>query len=160
MIRYVKFGDNLLLFEQVNAVSAPSTATKSQTEASGSAPGKRSQITASEALEKADEDLKNLYHTLVDRLNGLGDDVEQKTLRYYFAFSRIRNFASVEIKHTLKKIVVHVNINPDDIQCEEGFTRDVRDVGHYGTGDLEITIKSYSDIERALQHFQDSYENA
>ena len=30
----------------------------------------------------------------------------------------------------------------DDIQLEKGFPRDVRHIGHLGTGYLEITIRS------------------
>ena len=39
-----------------------------------------------------------------------------------------------------------------------GFTRNVKDVGHFGTGDLEITIKSDEDLERAKPLILKSYE--
>lgn len=32
---------------------------------------------------------------------------------------------------------------------EKGFTRDVRNIGHFGTGKLEITIKNLTDLEKA-----------
>jgi len=41
---------------------------------------------------------------------------------------------------------------------ENGFTRDVRKIGHFGTGDLEITIKSDQDFERAKGYIVQSYE--
>jgi predicted transport protein len=37
-------------------------------------------------------------------------------------------------------IVVYVKVNPDTINIEEGTRRDVRKIGHYATGDSEITI--------------------
>ncbi len=35
------------------------------------------------------------------------------------------------------------------IHQEEGFTHDVRNLGHFATGGLEITIGSDDDLERA-----------
>ncbi len=50
--------------------------------------------------------------------------------------------------------------SPDSITLEEGFTRDVRNIGHFGTGDLEIIIKSASDFEKAKPLLVRSYESA
>ena len=41
---------------------------------------------------------------------------------------------------------------------EAGFTRDVRKIGHFGTGDLEITMTSHDDLERAKPLVVSSYE--
>ena len=46
-------------------------------------------------------------------------------------------------------ILLHLKINPDDIELEEGFTRDMRNIGHYGTGDLQVTIRTAKDYEKA-----------
>jgi predicted transport protein len=51
-----------------------------------------------------------------------------------------------------------VKIDPDTIDLKQGFTRDVRKIGHYGTGDLEITIKSAQDFEEAKSLLIQSYE--
>ena len=76
----------------------------------------------------------------------------------YFAFRRIKNFACVEVHPQVEKLLVFVKINPDDVELVEGFTRDVRAIGHFGTGDLEITIKSAADLERAQPLIIASYE--
>jgi len=95
-----------------------------------------------------------------EHLEGLGDDVQFKVLQFYFAFKRIKNFACVEIKTQERKLIVHVKVAPDTITLEDGFTRDVRTIGHFGTGDLEITIRSMEDFEKAKPLFDRSYENA
>ena len=41
-----------------------------------------------------------------------------------------------------------------------GFTRDVSNVGHYGTGDLEITLVKPEDLERAIPLIKRSYEES
>ena len=76
----------------------------------------------------------------------------------YFAFKRIKNFACVEIKPQINVIRLYLKLNPPSIELEEGFTRDVRNVGHFGTGDLEVTLKSHKDFERSKSLIQQSYE--
>jgi predicted transport protein len=51
-----------------------------------------------------------------------------------------------------------VQMNPDSVALEHGFTRDVRNVGHWGTGDLEVTIACVADFERAKPLLLQSYE--
>ena len=83
-----------------------------------------------------------------------------KTLKYYFAFKRIKNFACVEVHTQTKQILVYIKINPDNITLENGFSRDVSSIGHYGTGDLEITISSNEDFEKAKPLLVRSYESS
>jgi len=51
-----------------------------------------------------------------------------------------------------------VKVDPSEVTLEAGFTRDVSEVGHYGTGDLEITLSKPEDLERAKPLIQQSYE--
>lgn len=55
-------------------------------------------------------------------------------------------------------LTVFVKVDPDTVSLENGFTRDVRNIGHYGTSDLEITIHSAGDLERAQPFLQRSYD--
>jgi len=49
-------------------------------------------------------------------------------------------------------------VDPESVELVEGFTRDMRNIGHYGTGDLEINIQSKEDFEKAKPLFQKSYD--
>lgn len=158
LIRYVRFGDDLLLLEQVNAVEASQT--KSELPTPKRPVSQDGLGTVTYYLEKADDELTNRYEALKEFLINLGDDVQEKTLKHYIAFKRIKNFACLEIHINTRNILAYVKIDPDSVQLEENFTRDVRNVGHYGTGDLEIKIKSLSDFEKAKPLLQKSYENA
>ena len=53
---------------------------------------------------------------------------------------------------------VYLKIDPNTVTLQEGFSRDVRTIGHYGTGDLEITIRTQEDLEHAKPLLQRSYE--
>jgi predicted transport protein len=157
LIRYLRFDDDLLLLEQLTAASAePSTITV--TEGGKPKPGVSVYKTASEYLAQSDQALKDRFEAVRAYLLALGDDVQEKTLKFYFAFRRIKNFACVEVRPQTGKVLVYLKVNPDSVELEEGFTRDVRKIGHFGTGDLEVTISGESDLEKAKPLFDASYE--
>jgi predicted transport protein len=155
LIRYRKFGEGLLLFELVNVAEAQGNGSGSSS--AGSSSGNNYK-TVTEHLEAANQELTDLYHSLRDFLMNLGDDVQEKTLKYYFAYKHIKNFACVEVYTQSNKLQVYVKLNPDEVQLEENFTRDVRDIGHFGTGDLEITIRNQEDLEKAEPLILKSYD--
>ena len=160
LIRYMRFGDDLLMLEQVNAVSAPTNgAAAAQVMSAGPSGSRAGDKTVSDYLAQADQELTDRFDALKEYLTNLGDDVQVKALKKYFAFKRIKNFACVEVHTRTRNLLVYVKVDPDTIQLEQGFTRDVRKIGHFGTGDLEIVISSAADFERAKALLDLSYEN-
>lgn len=152
LIRYRRFCDDLLLLELLTTVS-----TKPLPMADTKLGKPQKYKTNAEHLADASEALANLYADLETFLMGLGDDVVQKELRFYFAFKRIKNFACVEVKTQLNVLRVFLKIDPSTVDLEEGFTRDVRQVGHIGTGDLEVTLHGHEDFDRAKPLILQSY---
>ena len=155
LIRYKKYGNQFILLELVNATTAASSQTISVGDGSDSV-----QSTVVELLAKSHKDVQDRFDLLKEFLLALGDDVQMKTLKHYFAFKRFGNFACAEVHPFKKRILVYVKVNPDSCVLEDGFTRDVRTVGHYGTGDLEITISTNDDLERAKPLLLKSYEGS
>ena len=157
LIRYRRYGPDLMLFELVNPRTGahggdiPVTTSKP-----GAKPGKGPYKTVSERLASSSSDLQGVYHGLRNHLVSL-DDVEVKVTKQYVAFRRLKNFASVDVLPQAGKLLVYVKQDPQNVQLEAGFTRDVRSIGHYGTGDLEITITSTDDLERAMPLVMASY---
>ena len=169
LIRYRRFGPNLLMLELVNAGSTESrattrpagagTATVSSTKVDADTdPSASPRKTASEALAELGGPLQDLYEELRAYLMALGDDVQEKTLKHYVAFKRLRNFACVVVRKA--SVTVFLKVDPDTVTLEPGFTRDVREIGHLGPGDLEVTISSRVALERAKPLFQASYEGS
>jgi predicted transport protein len=163
LIRYRKYGDELVLFELVNAITAQASTTAQPTvkntlvEHNGKSRGVSSYKTASDLLEQAPPDLRDRFEALKAFLLALGDDVQMKTLKFYFAFRRIKNFACVEVHPQTRHILIYVKVDPSSVQMEKGFIRDVHAIGHYGTGDVEITVQNDADMERAKPLLLQSY---
>jgi predicted transport protein len=114
--------------------------------------------TVTEALAKARPELQALYADLDALLLGLGDDVAMAVTKYYFAYRRLRNIACVELRLQTNSLVVFLRVDPDTVEIEEGFLRDVRRVGHLGTGDLEVRISTADDLKRAVPLIEMAYE--
>jgi Uncharacterized conserved protein len=156
LIRYRHYPDGFLILEMVNAVSADPA--QSASCSPGGTGGKHQVKTVSDYLAQASEPLRELYQALEDSLVAMGDDVEKKVLKHYIAFKRIKNFACVEVKVQNKCLIVNVKCPPTEENLIPGFTADVTNVGHLGTGNLEITIRSLDDLARAQRLLEMSYQ--
>jgi predicted transport protein len=157
LIRYRRYGDGLLLLELVNAGSSAGAvgATTPTTKALASAPPD-----IAYRISQASPAIKDLFEALKAYLLGLGDDVQIKQLQSYFAFKRIKNFACVEVHPQAGKISMFLKVESTTVTLSEGFSRDVSNIGHWGTGDLEITLKTLDDLSRAQPLIVRSYEGS
>lgn len=160
LIRYRRYGDDLLLFELVNSMEADPLPVETSAPAAKGKATKTSGTykTFTEYLTQASDELRDRYEAFRAFAEALGDDVEAKQLKYYTAFRRLKNFACVEVHTRTNNLVVFLKVNPKTITLEPGFSRDVSEIGHYGTGDLELIIRSMADLERAKPLIVASYE--
>lgn len=158
LIRYRRYGNELLLFELVNAPLLQAIDEPEEIGLSAVTKSKGTYKTVTDYLAQAKPELRDCYEALEAFLLALGEDVQINTLKYYIAFKRLQNFACAEVRTGAETLLVYVKVNPDSIALEPGFTRDVRGIGHYGTGDLEITIRNDEDLEMAKGLLVKSYE--
>lgn len=159
LIRYRRYGSEYVLLELVNSSTGDSAEP-----ADGSTGPKRPpphppiERSVSDYLARASTELRDLYQALEDFTLALGDDVTRKALKFYIAFRRIKNFACVEVHPQARKLLIYLKVNPDRVDLDPGFSRDVRKIGHFGTGDLELTLTTPDDLERAKPLIVSSYE--
>jgi predicted transport protein len=152
LLRYRRYGGDLLLLELVRASSAAPVQKRAHTVETKE---KQHVIATAEAGAGA-KALDDVWETLKAFLMALGDDVQMKELEHYVAFRRLKNFASV--KRQNKELLVWVRLDPSTVVLEEGFTRDVSKIGHAGTGDLEIRIPNAGYLLRAQPLLLRSYQ--
>jgi len=158
LIRYRRFGSELLMLDLVAVTRAKGVIIDSKGgPVDGGAGGGNKYKTIGAVLQELDPVMMDRFEALRAYMVALGDDVQETTLRFYIAFKRIKNFACVEFRPTTGKILIFVKVDPSTVQLEAGFTRDVSNVGHFGTGDLEITLSKADDLERAKPLIERSY---
>ena len=99
--------------------------------------------------------MRNLYHSICGFIESLGDDIVSNQLKLYLAYKKVQNMVCIEIHN--KQIILFLKLNPETVKLENGFTRDMRSIGHYGTGDLQITIKNAADFQKAKSLLERAY---
>jgi predicted transport protein len=165
LLRYRRFGNDLLMIELVHTpdVSKSQSASPAVAEV-GSVNSLSSERYLSQRISyriaNAPKDTLDIYQAVVAFLTSIGDDVQLKELKNYVAFKRIKNFACVEVYPQARAVTAYLKVDPATAALEDGFTRDVRRIGHSGTGDLEVSMKSLHDFEKAQPLFVRAYEGA
>jgi predicted transport protein len=155
LIRYRYFQDDNVIFELAGTSQKQEQIKKSTTTSS---------ITKyremGDAINAASNELMSLYQEMEDFIFSLGDDVQKKELKYYHAYSRIKNFVCSEIRSKKNEIIIYLRLDYNSIQNPSDNLRDVSNVGHYGTGDTEAIIKKIADLEALKSLIEESYINS
>jgi predicted transport protein len=163
LLRYRRFGDELLMIELVHAPKVAKSATPASvaSDATATTPAGGDPYLSQRIdyrIANASAQLRDLYEAIASFLTGMGDDVQVKELKQYIAFKRIKNFACVEVYPQANVVTVFLKLDPDTVTMEPNFTRDVRKIGHFGTGELQVSIRSFEDFAKAQPLFQRAYD--
>lgn len=125
--------------------------------------GKKSAITRAtgsysigEHLKGKPEKIKELFSTVQEYILGLDPSIEEAPKKRYIAYKISQNIACVELQKGRLLVYLKLKINeeknlPDSI-------RDVSNIGHFGTGNTEVSIKSLDDFERTKYLIEKSYQ--
>lgn len=157
LIRYRRFGDDLLALDLVWRTTADDSTLPDDT-GQKAISKKTTDKPLDKIVEELDQPMRDLYEFLRANILALGDDVSEKRLKLYVAYRRIKTFASVVVQK--KQLLIYVQLDPDEVVLEEGFTRDVRKIGHWATGNLVITVTNKEQLNKAQPLIARSYEEA
>lgn len=166
LIRYRRFGDELLLFELANASSASASKTGSGNNKAAKL-AKEAKDALAEKMVGPDkpysEVVAGLPPTLTDLLASLegytlslGDDVQRKELRLYVAFKRLKNFATLVPQRS--RLLLYLHLDPAKVTKLLPNAKDMSHKGHWGTGDVEVSLVSHADLEAAKPFIAEAYE--
>ncbi|UTR83358.1 MULTISPECIES: DUF5655 domain-containing protein [Streptomyces] len=149
LVRYRLFGSDLLGLETVASVSGGMQVARRA----------RRQPVAQAAADTQGAAMVELATAVDEALLGLGDGVNRVQRKQYRAYQRLRNFACL-CPPQRTKLLVYLKVDPADVGLVPGFTRDVSGLGHHGTGDLEVQLRTSRDVERAQDLFRASFAAA
>lgn len=166
LIRYKLFGEDLLLLELVNGVSAASTLSVPEVdEAVNEKPVKMpaastlAMKTHADQIATASLELLALFEQTRSFILAQGDDIIEKPLKLYVAFRRLKNFVCMSlISKQDPHVFLTLKLDPASVELEKGFTRDVTNIGHWGTGDLEVVLRKPADFEKAKSLIERAYQ--
>ena len=145
LIRYKKFGEDMLMFEQINENIAASMPEDGDSSPNGKV--KSGQKSFAEKKKAASREILTLYEDVRNYIFSLGDDITENQLKHYVAFKKIKNIVCIEMLKN--RMALYLKLDASTIEYEKGFTRDTTQIGHYGTGNVEVTIRNRTDYEKA-----------
>lgn len=167
--RYRLFKNSMLELEKVfpKGDSAPiadmSEITPANKNPAMVAAGKKAALTKATAvytfeqhLEGKSEEIKGLVYDIREFIMNLDSTMEETPKKFYVAYKISQNIVCVEVKK--HKIVLYLKLNPKEIQDLPNNARDVSAIGHYGTGDLELTVTPSDDVEQAKKFISMAYQ--
>ena len=111
--------------------------------------------TEDDHLKSVDGKVKEMYSELKSNIITLGKDIEIRPKKSYVAFRRKQTFVSIEFLKS--KLKASINIQVNQIKDPLMKARDVKDIGHYSTGNTEIIIKDRNDILYVLPIIKQAY---
>lgn len=162
LVRYRVFDGGLLGLQLVDSSpgSAPSASSRrSRDRAAATSAPSAPEMPAPTGPGLVPESLRDLYAELDEALTSWGE-VEVAPLQHYIAYRRLVNIASVIFRPKHQVIVVFLRLDPDSVVLEKGFTRDMRGIGHHGSGDLEVRLATAADLEKAAPLIRRAFEAA
>ena len=155
LVEYRKYNNGMLLFEHLNTPSLVKNIPAEDSENITGKVQKHEPVFHLEKISSLSTELKEIYDSICNYIESLGDDVASNQLKQCLAYRKIRNFVCIEVFSKLLKLFL--TLDPSTVELIKDFTRDVSNVGHHGTGDVEVIIKTPEDFEKAKPLIERAY---
>jgi len=101
--------------------------------------------------------IRELALAVDDYMRGLSSAIEASPKKQYVAYRTTQNIVCMEVQQ--KKVCLFLKLDPRKHPGPEGISRDVSKLGHFGTGDVEVTMRSLEDLERTKPWMVKAYES-
>lgn len=108
-------------------------------------------------LREKSNQIREMYRQLDQFCMGLGPDAIQRAITRLWINYKLNKkiFCSVVLRKSGLK--VYLPLRSDQLQTAPPFARDVSRVGHWGVGDLELTINQQPQLQEAFELIKQSF---
>lgn len=139
-----------LLGSSATVVPTPETTTPTaERKRSGSPRRGKPTYTYEEHFGDKPQVITDLYSRLHEAVVGLGEDVERIFMKQYVGY-RIGKTMFISVIPQKGRLRLVLPLDPDRYAEQPGM-RSLRNVGHWGVGDLEVTLESDEQVESVLE---------
>jgi len=161
--KYRLFTNHSLYLEEVfhNTKTAVATVVTDKNPVMVEAGKKAAQVRATaiysfeEHLEGKPKQIQELIYNIREFVMGLDASIEEVPKKLYVAYKASQNIVCMEAKN--KSIKLFVKLKPSDVLNPPASFRDVSNIGHYGTGDVEFVIVTLNEFEEVKQFIELAY---
>lgn len=101
-------------------------------------------------------EMLDLYFTFRKRVLNIDSSVKEEFKKLYIAFKSSTNF--VDIVPQKARLRLSLNIDFSDIIDPKGICKDVTELGRWGNGDVEISLKNINEIDDIMDLVQQAFD--
>ena len=112
--------------------------------------------TFEEHLEGKTEHIQRLVLSVQDYIMDLDAAFEEVPKKHYIAYKISQNIACVEVQR--RRLLLYLKLDPAEVSALPENARDVSEIGHYGTGDFELSVATEDDVEAAKPFIEMAYQ--
>lgn len=104
------------------------------------------------------KEIVDLFEHLRERILGLAEDGEviEKANKIYISYSHGKNFCEVRLQS--KAIQMWLDIPCTDLDDPRHMSRDLTNIGHYGTGEVEVKFSNVTDLDTVISLIEQSFQ--
>ena len=163
--RYRVFANSSLYLEEVYRQALRTSPDPGETEKNPVmvAAGKKARITAetsSYTLEQhftgKPEKICSLGHMIREFVLSLDPAIQETPKKFYIAYKVGQNIVCMEMRK--QHVTLYLKLDPRGISKPPKNSRDVSEIGHYGTGDFELVLESEEDANAAFPFIEAAYK--
>lgn len=111
--------------------------------------------TFAEHLEGKSKRIQDLIYSIREFVTGLDSAIEEVPKKFYIAYKASQNIVCLEAQS--KNVKLFVKLKPSDVTEPPKSFRDVSNIGHYGTGDVEFTLSAQEEFEKVKKYIEAAY---
>jgi len=158
--KYRLYANGILYFEEVYRDFTPRT-----TFADGTGPSLQRKkegsgrtigvYTFDEHVKDKATHVKDLAIALQDYILSVDPAMEEMPRKNYIAYRMTQNIVCMEVQ--MQRILLFLKLDPKGLGPLPNNARDVSRIGHYGTGDLELSIRTENEFEAAKMFIEQAY---
>ena len=109
-------------------------------------------------IEGRPQAIRDLAISVQEFIQGIDSAIKEIPKKYYVAYRLSQNIVCMEVQKS--KVLLFLNVDPAKVAGPKGISRDVSDLGHYGSARLEIALKRVEDFEAAKRPIMKAYQLA
>lgn len=100
--------------------------------------------------------LHDVFEAFRSEVLALDPCVSEEFMKLYVAYKAETNF--VDVVPQAKRLRLSINMPFDEISDPKGFCKDVTNLGRWGNGDVEVSLKSLEELPYVMGLVRQSYE--
>jgi predicted transport protein len=110
-----------------------------------------------ERVEGKPQKIIDMAQQIREFIASLDTAIEEVPKKFYIAYKTTQNIVCMEPQK--QQVVLYLKLDPKAIVNPSSIIRDVSHIGHFGTGDTEVTIRTEDDVAVAQKLIEQAYKN-